>query len=115
MCDEEAATYVLTNLADGAVARIGANCFPAFILSIAEGMTGISELAADEAATATPGDIEGGEQTMPDLTAGDEPDTFQPDPKPSGRSPKKSAEAATDIAESPGDTMASDETALATS
>jgi hypothetical protein len=73
MCDDENATYILTNIDSGETARVGVMCFPSFIMSIAEGIVAAS--------------------------ASDENDSDQihdeVDPKPSGRSPRTASAVAT--------------------
>jgi len=39
-CDDEQAVFLLNNLDSGDVARIGAACWPGFIMAMAEGLIG---------------------------------------------------------------------------
>ena len=73
-CDVNDASLILTNLENGDVTRVCGACFPGFVLTLAEAIGAIP----------------------PTIEQGDEADTYTPDPKPSGRSRKPSAEVVTD-------------------
>lgn len=93
MCDEENATFILTNLSDGAVAKIGANCWPLWVMAVAQGIVDAEE---DEITPAGEAEAE-------------------PDPKPNGRSRKTESVAATAETSEVTDDKANDDTASAVS
>lgn len=115
MCDEENATYILTNLVDGAVAKIGVNCFPMFIMSIAEGMVEAARPDDNDSDPPQPEPVTDPEETPSPLPPDQvEPDTFT-DPKPSGRSRPKSDPASTSKVSEVEPSTANDDHAIATS
>lgn len=107
MCETEPAAFLLNNLIDGGTEQVCINCWPLFIISIAEQMTGLVEGATPEAPeepeTATAVETPAETVSTPETPA----ETPSPDPKRNGRSRAKSSVAptATETEES-GETIA---------
>lgn len=96
MCGEFEAMVIMTNLDTGESESPCGNCFPEFILNIAQGITGVAFDGATEPSDSPLRVVaDEGDGSTPDEVS-EPPGATEPDPKPSGRSRRVESVPSTD-------------------